>query len=314
MRLAPIALFVYNRPIHTRRTVEALLKNRFATESDLFIYSDAPKNSMVVDAVHEVRGYIRSITGFRSIHIVERDRNWGLANSIIDGVTSIVNKHGRIIVLEDDLVVSQHFLEYVNTALDRYEGEHSVMQVSGHMFPISTEIREDAVFLPLTTSWGWATWVRAWQHFDPDSTGFTQLKTDAQLRRRFNLDGTYDYFTLLESQLAGRVDSWAVRWYLSMFIRDGLTLFPIKSLVANLGFDGSGIHCGVEPMAGLPASDFRVRTYPMVAIDETVLRAIYSYLAERRRRSSRIIGRLKNWLRSTGLFAGYYSILSCTTL
>lgn len=305
---APIALFVYNRPIHTRRTVETLLKNNFATESDLFIYSDAPKDSLAVDAVHEVRVYLRSITGFRSIHIVERDRNWGLANSIIDGVTSIVNKHGRIIVLEDDLVVSQYFLEYMNTALNRYEGNPSVMQVSGHMFPIYTDVREDAVFLPLTTSWGWATWLRAWEHFDPNSAGYAQLKTDSQLRRRFNLDGTYDYFSMLESQLAGRVDSWAVRWYLSVFIRDGLTLFPIKSLVANLGFDGSGVHCGAEPTAGLPASDFKVRTYPMVAIDKTVQRSIYSYLAERRRMSSRIIARLKSWLRSNRLFAGCYSI------
>ena len=133
--LAPIALFVYNRPIHTRRTVEALQKNTQAAESDLCIYSDAPKRPEVAEAVREVRAYIKTITGFSSITIVERERNLGLANSIIDGVTSIVNKHGRIIVLEDDLVVSQYFLEYMNTALERYRDDERVMQISGHMFP-----------------------------------------------------------------------------------------------------------------------------------------------------------------------------------
>src|SRR5689334_19947926 len=117
MNLAPITLFVYNRPEHTRRTVEALLKNELAAESDLFIFSDAPKKPESDESVRMVRDYIHAITGFKSVTIIERDRNWGLADSIIDGVTSVVNQYGRIIVLEDDLVVSAHFLEYMNTAL-----------------------------------------------------------------------------------------------------------------------------------------------------------------------------------------------------
>lgn len=301
---APIALFVYNRPAHTRRTVEALLKNPLVADSDLFIYSDAPKSREAGNSVREVRDYIKTITGFRSINIVERDRNWGLANSIIDGVTLVVNKHGHIIVLEDDLVVSQHFLEYMNTALSRYENEQSVMQVSGYMFPIRAEIRDDAVFLPFITSWGWATWARAWKYFDPDSRGAEQLRTDPRLRRRFNLGGSYDYFAMLESQLAGRIDSWAVRWYLSVFMRDGIALFPMKSLVANLGFDGSGVHCGTEQTIDSLPCGFRVNTYPIVAIDETVQQMVHRYLADRRKMSIRIMKRLASWMRPTGLFAG----------
>lgn len=242
MALAPIVLFVYNRPSHTRQTVEALLKNDLAGESDLFVYADAPKSGAQAEAVREVREYIRTITGFRSVCIVERGKNWGLANSIIDGVTTVVNKYGRIIVLEDDLIVTPHFLDFMNRALDKYENELQVIQVSGFMFPVKIRIKEDALFLPLTTSWGWATWKRAWQLFDPDAKGYAQVKADPALRKRFNLDDSYDYFSMLDAQLAGRVDSWAVRWQLSAFLNDSLTLYPRHSLIVNVGFDGTGTH------------------------------------------------------------------------
>jgi len=242
MKLAPIVLFVYNRPQHTRRTVEALQKNELAGESDLIIFSDAPKTPEAEIAVREVRKYIWTIAGFRSVSIVERDRNYGLANSVIDGVTTIVNKYGRIIVLEDDLIVTPHFLDFVNRALRKYESEHKVIQVSGYMFPVKIGIGDDAFFLPLTTSWGWATWKRAWQLFDTEAEGYAQVKTDPALRKRFNLDGAYDYFLMLEAQLAGRIDSWAIRWYLATFLFEGLTLYPRESLVTNVGFEGSGTH------------------------------------------------------------------------
>ena len=241
-KFAPIALFVYNRPTHTRQTVEALQKNELASESELFIFSDAPKNPETEDAVRAVREYIKSISGFKSVAIVERKANFGLARSIIDGVTSVVNQRGRIIVLEDDLVTTPHFLNFMNRALDKYENEQQVIQVSGYMFPVKVNIEDDALFLPLTTSWGWATWQRAWQLFDPDAKGYAQVKADLALRKRFNLDGSYDYFSMLEDQLAGRVDSWAVRWQLSAFLNDYLTIYPKHSLIVNVGFDGSGTH------------------------------------------------------------------------
>jgi len=242
MNLAPIALFVYNRPTHTRRSVQALLKNELARESDLIIFSDAPKNVDAEEAVQQVREYIQTITGFRSIRIVERERNWGLAKSIIDGVTTVVNQYGRIIVLEDDLIITPHFLDFINRALGKYESEHKVIQVSGYMFPVKIGIEDDTFFLPLTTSWGWATWKRAWQLFDTDAKGYAQVKTDPALRKRFNLDGAYDYFLMLEAQLAGQIDSWAIRWYLATFLFEGLTLYPRESLVTNVGFEGSGTH------------------------------------------------------------------------
>jgi hypothetical protein len=240
--LAPITLFVYNRPTHMRRTVEALQINALAKESDLIIFSDAPKTESQAEAVCEVRQYIQQIEGFKSVTIVERATNFGLARSIIDGVTKVVNERGRIIVLEDDLVVTPHFLDFMNRAMDKYEHEQQVIQVSGYMFPVKIKIKEDALFLPLTTSWGWATWKRAWKLFDPEAKGYARVEADLALRNRFNLDGSYDYFSMLEAQLAGQVDSWAVRWQLSAFLNDSLTIYPKHSLIVNAGFDGSGTH------------------------------------------------------------------------
>jgi hypothetical protein len=285
---APIVLFVYNRPVHTRRTVEALQKNETATGSDLFIFSDAAKKPEAAEAVREVREYVRTITGFQSVKIVERDRNWGLANSIVDGVTSVVNQYGRIIVLEDDLVTSPHCLEYMNAALARYQDDEQVMQISGHMFPVDLTTTTDAVFLPMTTSWGWATWARAWEHFDPKSVGYARLKADTALRKRFNLDGAYDYFAMLEAQLQGRVDSWAIRWYLSVFLREGLVLFPRVTLVENSGFDGSGTHTS-GPAAEPVSMEFKVAAYPEVTINDAALEQVRNHLTS--------LGRGNHWMR-----------------
>jgi hypothetical protein len=262
--LAPIALFVYNRPWHTRQTVEALQKNGFASESDLFIFSDAARKSDAVGAVREVRAYIRTITGFRSVDIVERERNWGLANSIIDGVTTVVNQYGRIIVLEDDLVVSPNFLDYMNAGLNQYENEDRVMQISGYMFPLASDLKEDAIFLPFTTSWGWATWDRAWKCFDPTCGVWPDIVADDAKVRAFDLGGMYPYSSMVEAQFRGEIDSWAIRWYMSVFAHNGLVLFPRRTLVYNSGLEGSGTH-GEGPTiwrTNRAFDDFTVRILP----------------------------------------------------
>lgn len=243
MTLAPIALFVYNRPAHTRQTVEALLKNELAGDSDLIIFSDAPKVPEAAEAVRGVRKYIKTISGFRTVSIVERDSNWGLAKSVIDGVTTVVNKHERIIVLEDDLIVSPYFLGYMNRALDHYLHEEKVMQISANMFPVSSnDVLPDTFFCKMTTSWGWATWDRAWRKFEPDANKLLKLIIARRLRKEFDMG--YCYFQMLEMQARGEVDSWAIRWYASVFLAGGLCLHPSASLVVNIGHDGSGTHCG----------------------------------------------------------------------
>ena len=240
---APITLFVYNRPAHTRQTVEALLKNELAGESDLIIFSDAPKKPEAAEAVREVREYIRTITEFRTVRIVERDRNWGLANSIIDGVTSVVNERGRIIVLEDDLVTSPYFLRFMNDALDLYERKESVISIHGYIYPVAEKLPE-TFFLRGADCWGWATWKRGWELFEPNGRKLLASLKSQRLEREFNFGGSYDYLEMLGSQVKGGNDSWAIRWYASAFLKTKLTLYPGRSLVLNIGNDNSGTHCG----------------------------------------------------------------------
>ena len=263
MTCAPVALFVYNRPVHTRQTVEALLTNAESAQSALYVFSDAPRDATASQAVAEVRSYIRSIAGFKSVTIIERETNYGLARSIIDGVTQLCDEYGRVIVLEDDLVASPHFLAFMNDALTRYENEDRVMQVTGYMFPVDLNIREDALFLPFISSWGWATWQRAWRHFDAEAKGYEKLAKDHNLINKFDLDGHYSYFKMLRKQQLGKSESWAIRWYLSVFMHNGLALYPRKTLVRNIGFDGSGVNCAVSDIEeSCLDTEFRVQSMP----------------------------------------------------
>jgi len=245
MNLAPIVLFVYNRPEHARQAIEALRKNDLAAESDLFIFSDGPKKQENLDAVREVRDYIHTIDGFRSVTIVERETNFGLARSIITGVTQVVKKYGRVIVLEADNVVHPRFLSYMNSALERYQGVDDVYAVTGYSYTTGNDEIDEYYFLRISSSWSWGTWKDKWEVFDPQATGWEQLDTDRSFRRSFNFDNSQDYAKMLKMQMQGKSDSWAIRWYWSIFRKQGLTLFPKNSLVRNIGFDGSGAHCSV---------------------------------------------------------------------
>lgn len=240
--LAPIVLFVYNRPWHTQQTVEALLANELANESDLIIFADGARSDKDADAVKEVRKYIHSITGFKSITINEQDMNLGLANSVIAGVTKVVNKFGRIIVLEDDMVTSPYFLRYMNDALEMYEDEDKVISIHGYMYPVKEQLPE-TFFLRGADCWGWATWRRSWELFEPDAKKLlTEIKMSQQ-RKQFDFDDSFPYYKMLVYQTKGKVDSWAIRWYASAFLMNKLTLYPAWSLVKNIGLDNSGTHC-----------------------------------------------------------------------
>jgi len=242
-KYAPVVLFVYNRPDHTRLTVEALKKNAHAQESDLIVYSDAARSEKQTATVAEVRLYLRQITGFRAVTIVEREENMGLARSIIDGVTAIVNKYGRIIVLEDDMVTSPYFLTYMNDALDKYATVDRVVSIHGYVYPVERPLPA-TFFLPGADCWGWATWQRGWDCFNGDGKYLLAELKRRKLARVFDYNGTYPFFRMLEDQTQGKNNSWAIRWYASAFLADKLTLYPGTSLVHNIGNDNSGTHCG----------------------------------------------------------------------
>jgi hypothetical protein len=254
---APIVLFVYNRPSHTRQTVMALQKNELARESDLFIFSDAPKKPSADADVQEVREYIKTVGGFKAVSIFEREENLGLANSIIDGVTRLCNEYGRVIVLEDDMVTSLHFLRYMNDALDLYEHEEKVISIHGYACPVVEKL-PTTFFLRGADCWGWATWKRGWDMFEPDGGKLLESLKSKHLEREFNFGGNYNYVGMLESQIKGKNDSWAVRWYASAFLENKLTLNPGTSLVQNIGNDSSGTHCGTTEIFLVNLVDQRV--------------------------------------------------------
>ena len=241
---APIVLFVYNRPWHTQQTVEALQKNKLASESELFIYSDDAKNDDARVSVDEVRKYIDNITGFKKITVIKRDKNWGLANSIIDGVTKIVNEYGRIIVLEDDLVTSPYFLKFMNEGLTMYENEDKVASIHGYIYPIDN--LPNTFFIKGADCWGWATWKRAWDVFEPNGQKILDELKSRGLEKGADFNNSYGLTQMLKDQIKGKNNSWAVRWYMSAFLKDMLTLYPGKSYVQNIGDDDSGTHCGVS--------------------------------------------------------------------
>lgn len=248
MIIAPIVLFVYSRPWHTQKTIEALQKNSLAIQSELFIYSDAAKNEDSIKSVNQVREYIDKIDGFKKVTVIKRDKNWGLANSIIDGVTTIINEYGKIIVLEDDIVTSPSFLNFMNKALDFYQNEEKIFSITG--FSFSTEFMKFTgdsvadVYLHLRPmSWSWATWKSEWQGIDWEIHDFNEFASSRKKIRQFNLGGT-DLTNMLKAQMNGQLDSWYIRWCYNAFKRQKFTIYPKISFVNNIGHDNTGVHCG----------------------------------------------------------------------
>jgi hypothetical protein len=242
-KLAPIVLFVYNRPEHTKQTVEALQKNELAIESDLIIYSDASKNIGDKAKTDEVRKYIKSINGFKKVTVIKREKNWGLAASIIDGVTKIVNAYGKVIVLEDDLVTSPYFLKFMNDALEFYKNEDKVWHISGWNYPIEIDGLNDVFLWKVMNCWGWATWAENWNFFEKDADRLMKNFSEDEIKE-FNLNGVEDFFEQVKANMESRTNTWAVFWYATIFKKNALCVNPLISYVNNIGFDASGVHCG----------------------------------------------------------------------
>jgi hypothetical protein len=238
---APICLFVYNRPWHTKQTLDALAANELARDSDLIIFSDGPKNPARSELVREVRNLIGGVRGFRSIQVMSRDKNLGLARSVIEGVSEVLGNNESIIVLEDDLVTSPYFLQYMNSALGLYHSASQVISIHAYIYPVRQRLPE-TFFIRGADCWGWATWQRGWAHFVHDGQKLLSELRQKKLTYSFDFDGAFGFTRMLQKQIEGKNDSWAIRWYASAFLKDLLTLYPGRSLVRNIGNEGSGTH------------------------------------------------------------------------
>ena len=254
MTPSPVALFVYNRPLHAIRTLDALRRNELADQTELFIFSDGPRDSSQKSSVQEVRELIKAPQGFRRVTVIERETNLGLALSVIAGVTQIVNEYGHVIVMEDDLASSPYLLRFLNEGLRYYEREERVISIHGYMYPVEEELPE-TFFLRGADCWGWATWKRGWDLFEADGEELLFKLKRGRLITRFDLEGCYPFSKMLEDQVAGKNDSWAVRWHASAFIAEKLTLYPGRSLIYNIGLDGSGTHCNATGQYGGTLAD-----------------------------------------------------------
>lgn len=278
--LAPIILFVYNRPRHTKQTVEALQKNYLASESELYIYSDGPKNERSAEGVNKVRQYISTIDGFKSIDIIERNNNYGLANSVILGATEIMNKYGKAIVLEDDLISSTNFLGFMNGALNKYDENKEIFSVSGYSLPIQIpkDYTEQVYLSYRGSSWGWGTWRNRWEKADWEIKDKNIFIKNKLLQKSFNRGGS-DLSKMLIAQINNKIDSWAIRFAYAAHKNNTLHLVPVISKIQNIGQDNSGTHSikSNKYFVRLDAEETNIILPDKIELNSTIVKNIYSF-------------------------------------
>lgn len=295
---APVVLFAYARDEHLRRTVSSLRANTHAAQTDVYIFCDAAKRPEHQGQVDRVRAFAASVDGFRSVTLSLAERNTGLARSVIEGVTHVLARHGRAIVLEDDLELSPHFLQYMNESLQRYEHDERVASIHGYIYPVAEPLPE-TFFLQGADCWGWATWSRAWSQFETDGRVLLAELRARALCRHFDFDGQYPYTDMLVDQIAGRNDSWAIRWHASCYLKGLLTLYPGRSLVENIGNDSSGTHCATNDAMSQAVSTTSIAVKPIPVEPSAVARdAVIRFFARQRSWKTKLRGTVKHALRS----------------
>ena len=304
MSFSPITLFVYNRPTHTKRTLDALALNPEAMESELYIFCDGLKTNDNLDSlkkINEVVGIAKRETRFKKTYVQVSEKNKGLAKSIIEGVTEIVEKHGRVIVLEDDIETSKGFLKFMNDALVFYENNDEVMHISGYMYP-HKEALPVTFFFNVPLCWGWATWSRAWKYFNNDSVFLWNELKHKNLLNKFDKFGGDYLSSQLAHNISGKLNTWFVKWHASVLLQNGYTLYPKKSLIENIGFDNSGVHNGThtEFKIGDLSNNINVKKIELLENQKAaeVIRNFYQSIKQKPV-VSRLRTKIKNKIRKT---------------
>ena len=303
MLLAPVALFTYNRPEHTLKTLEALSKNPLAENTDLYVFIDGAKKPEDQKNINEVEQIIKSKKWCGRVIIKKSEKNLGLFNSVTKGINSVLENHDKIIVLEDDLITAQGFLTYMNKALDKYASTKKVMHISGYQYPVKFEGKE-SLFHRRTTSWGWATWKDRWAKFEMDADKLKEEVIKKSIKQ-FNIDGTTNRFGMLEKEQNHIMKSWAIRWAATVFINNGLVLWPYKSLIQNIGHDGSGVNC--DPTEWYTVNfdpELFINDFPeQIKEDEAYLKVIKSYYNKMNKSERESFRKLKYYIKRLMDFA-----------
>lgn len=280
MQLAPIVLFIYNRPDTLQVTLETLSQNHLAKNSTLYIYADGPKPNATeadIEKIDNARAIAKSKQWCKEVHIIERETSLGLANSVIAGVTEVINRHGKVIVLEDDLELSPYFLQYMNDALNIYENEPRVWSIGTCNFFSTKKHTPETFFLPITSSWGWATWSDRWKYFDYNAEKLLKEIQEKKLEDKFNLNGAFDYIQLLQDQIQGRVSSWAICWYAQVFLHNAFTLFPKFSLVVHQTSQEATHAKDFSPPVKFPSKPIKVIKQEVICLEHVYEDLIEGY-------------------------------------
>ncbi len=305
--LAPIVLFVYNRPFHTQQTLEALSLNELADQSHLYIYSDGPKaNAKPEDVakINEVRQVIRSKKWCKQVEIIESETNKGLAKSIVQGVTEVIQSHGKAIVLEDDLVTSTFFLRFMNDALTFYENDNRIFSIGGinYKFKFPKSYQYDIYLAPRTESCGWGTWKNRWEKAQWNNIDYAEfIKNDKEIER-FNRGGS-DMSYILQLKMEGKVDSWAIMWDYCLYKNNAYCLRPVKSFIKNIGFDGTGIHSNTNDgdlYSGNPylKQNYDIKLIENIEIEEKIIQNFRKVFEPEKRILVKVMNKLKQILKS----------------
>lgn len=302
VNLSPILLFVYKRLDTLENAVTALKQNSLAKESELFIFSDAAKTPKDEKEINDVRSFIKKIDGFKNIYTFEANKNKGLAQSVIDGVSHVIKQYGKVIVLEDDLVTSPNFLSYMNQSLEFYQNNSKVFSVAGYTIPITlpADYKYDSYFLPRASSWGWATWKDRWDDVDWKVSTFAEFTKDKKQIKAFNSGGS-DMYQMLKKQINGKLDSWAIRWCYHQFRQGSYTLFPVVSKIKNIGFSNMATNTYVFNRYDTKLDEEAKTNFLFPAKVEpnaTLLSQFQSFYSLR----TRAIGKIKTYLYRVGLY------------
>ena len=290
--LAPIVLFVFNRPEHTLRTLQALQNNTLASQSTLHIFADGPKegaSASLLERVNDVRRIITSEQWCGEVVIHESNENKGLYRSVRDGVTEILEKDGRVIVMEDDLVTSPAFLSYMNDALKFYADRKSVFSISGYNYPanrmpIPEDYQYDTYVSLRNASWGWATWKDRWAQVDWDVKAYEIVKNTPAMKEALNRMGD-DEFEMLQMQQEGVLNIWSIQFTMAHFINHAIAIYPITSYVHNIGNDGSGENCGTTVALdnNVLCSKEHPRMVDILCEDKRLINAFYNVNCRKKR-------------------------------
>lgn len=274
---APVVVFAYKRYEHTKKVLEALDNNYFASQSDIYIFCDAAKGESDRNAVEKTRRYLQEFketNSFLNCYLFFATNNKGLASSVIDGVSYVLKKHENIIVVEDDLITSRDFLQYMNEALEYYKEDDEIGAISGFSYPLKAlkDYSYDVYFARTGNSWGWGTWKNVWNKVDWEVSNYKQFKNSIQQRWKFN-NTQKGISNMLDRQMQKKIDSWAVRWDYHFFMNKLLTVYPIATKVCNIGFDETGTNCNKEERRFDEAQEKKIELCPKILDKKIMLEA-----------------------------------------